>query len=265
MCTFITKDNNIISYTDKGQGKPLIFIHGWGCDSRYFSEQIEKLQNNYRIITYDLRAHGNSKNITSGFTMAQLSQDLQSLIEHLNLKKVSLIGWSLGVLVICEYIKQYGCSNIDSICFEEMTPKLINEDGWELGFSNHYYNLIALSNMCSNWPEFCRNFFYGMFVNGSKVPDTMECSLQQLISSNSLPLINMWIDMSLQDYRNVLPVIDVPCLLLYGKQSLLNKNVGTYMHEQIKNSKLIYFEGASHALHLEKPSEFCNELKKFFI
>lgn len=265
MCTFRTKDNNIISYTDQGHGKPLIFIHGWGCDSRYFSDQVEKLKNDYRIITYDLRGHGNSKNIASGFTMAQLSQDLQSLIQYLNLKKVNLIGWSLGVLVICEYIKQFGCSNIDRICFEEMTPKLINEDGWELGFSNHYYNLMALSSMCSDWPEFCRNFFYGMFVKGSKVPDTMGWALQKLIESNPLPLINMWIDMSLQDYRNVLLTINIPCLLLYGKQSLLNKNVGTYMHGQIKDSKLVYFDNASHALHLEKSDDFYNELIRFFI
>ena len=113
---FATDDNVNLYYEDKGSGKSFVLINDYSCRRHDFKRRIPEFLKNKRIIRFDLRGHGDSEHSGYGLTVAQYVQDLKCLINYLNIDQFSLVGWSIGNNIIYEYIKQFGCDNIDEIC-----------------------------------------------------------------------------------------------------------------------------------------------------
>jgi pimeloyl-ACP methyl ester carboxylesterase len=84
-----------IHYEIVGEGETIICIHGNRDSSDVFRSISNKLKDSFRVITFDLRGHGNSV-VTEGFTVDDLVQDLVHIMDTLKIKKASLIGHSLG-------------------------------------------------------------------------------------------------------------------------------------------------------------------------
>lgn len=121
---FIYGEGIKLHYLDwGGKGEPLILIHGLG-DSPYIFEDIaESLNKNFRVIAYSRRGHCKSEASEKVYdTPAQVS-DLKLLVDHLQLEKVNLLGWSMGGNEITEF----------AIRFPDRTHKLIYfEAGYDL-------------------------------------------------------------------------------------------------------------------------------------
>lgn len=83
-------------YQEKGQGEPLILLHGNGEDSTYFVNQVDYFANKYRVIAVDTRGHGKSPRGTADFTMRQFVEDLYHFMEDLQLEKANILGFSDG-------------------------------------------------------------------------------------------------------------------------------------------------------------------------
>ncbi len=103
-----TKDGAKIYYEERGEGQPILLVHGWMCSSRFWQKNVPELADEFRVVTIDLRGHGNSCKTLSGHTMAQYARDVRALIEHLGLEETVLVGWSLGGRVVLSYYEQYG-------------------------------------------------------------------------------------------------------------------------------------------------------------
>ena len=78
-------------------------------------------------------------------------------------------------------------------------------------------------------------------------------------------MMNMWVAMAIEDFREVLPTIKVPVLLAYSGDGLLyGPDHGKYMKENLGGeSKLVIFPGCGHGLFLEDPEKFNRELEDF--
>lgn len=101
-----SSDGQIISYNVFGDGDvTLVFIHGLGCDSRYWREQIPYFAEKYRMVTVDLAGHGNSQQTRKIYSLEAFGQDVKAVVEKLDADKVILIGHSLGGGVIAEAAK----------------------------------------------------------------------------------------------------------------------------------------------------------------
>ena len=85
----------------------LVFIHGVGLDLNLWQHQVAGLQDKYQIITYDLLGHGLSPHTESGLSLETLAQQLYDLLEYRQLKRVHLVGFSLGGLVARVFATQY--------------------------------------------------------------------------------------------------------------------------------------------------------------
>lgn len=257
---FILTDDNIrIHYTDKGIGKAIVFVHGWASNGAGFLTSVRYLKNKYRVITIDLRGNGNSEVVDNGITMERCAKDLEQLLDNLNLKEVTLIGWSMGAQVVFEYINNYGCKRLKNIGIVDMTPKLINDEEWNLGLYHGTFkakdSLKALSDMSRDWISFTEDFYKAV------APHFTEKDLVAIRHDNKLvnpnAAIAMWIAMSNKDYREMLSRINVPAFIMYGEKSTLySKETAEYIHSKIPNSKLICFEGCSHLLVLDNPEMF---------
>jgi pimeloyl-ACP methyl ester carboxylesterase len=103
--TVASKDGVPIAFQVHVQGKgdiALVFIHGWCCDRSYWEKQIPYFAAKYQVVTIDLAGHGDSGTNRNAWTMKAFGEDVTAVVKKLGLKKVILIGHSMGGAVIVE-------------------------------------------------------------------------------------------------------------------------------------------------------------------
>ncbi len=104
--TFYTKDGTAFkSYGD--QPSPLIFIHGVGMRGDVWSPQVEYFSNDYQVITYDFLGHGESHLPPEEPVLDDYVEQLNSLLKHLNLSLISLVGHSMGAFISVAFALKY--------------------------------------------------------------------------------------------------------------------------------------------------------------
>lgn len=105
--TFNTNKGTSISYLDKGEGRAVVLIHGFVGNFHYWDQVIESLSKNYRVIAIDLPVHGQSSVSSEISSTEDYADEVASLIQHLHLAKISLIGHSLGGYITMAFARKY--------------------------------------------------------------------------------------------------------------------------------------------------------------
>ena len=122
-------------YEDHGTGKPVVLVHGWPLSGRSWEKQVPALLDaGYRVITYDRRGFGDSSKPTSGYDYDTFAQDLQKLVTKLELREVSLVGFSMGGGEVARYLGTYGTDRVSKAVFISSIPPFLlktsdNPDG----------------------------------------------------------------------------------------------------------------------------------------
>lgn len=269
MAYFLVDDNAKLFYEVTGEGeKTIVFIHGWSAHHLFFKKQIPELEKKYKIVNYDLRGHGLSEVTENGYTIKRYARDLKNLIDFLDLKDVILVGWSMGTHIIFDYIRQFGCDNLSKFVIIDMTPKLITDDEYKTGLYGKFSmgdNLETLRIMNDNWADFVKAFVPGIYAkSGCRNEEDLKWNFEEAYKNSATVMTRMWISMSAQDYRDVLPKITIPTLITFGEESCLyNKDNSEYLNKMIKDSKLVGFPKCGHGLHIEDSEKFNKELKDF--
>ena len=98
-----------LSVTDRGEGLPLVLLHGVSMSAAYFHPVIDPLvAAGYRVIVPDLRGHGRSPHVEGGHTVGQYADDVNALLDALDINTCVLVGWSMGNLVAWELMLRHG-------------------------------------------------------------------------------------------------------------------------------------------------------------
>jgi pimeloyl-ACP methyl ester carboxylesterase len=86
-----------IHYSVQGKGDTtLVFVHCWACDRSYWDNQVAEFAKNYRVVTIDLPGHGQSGQGRKSWTIPSFGEDVKTVVTKLDLKRVVLIGSSMG-------------------------------------------------------------------------------------------------------------------------------------------------------------------------
>jgi pimeloyl-ACP methyl ester carboxylesterase len=123
----LTKEGIALAYKDSATNYPaIVLVHGWGCDHTVFAAQAKFFGNTHRVITVDLRGHGESDAPEGSYTMAEFADDLAWLCHKLSLVKPVLVGHSMGGNVLLELAARYPDTPdalilIDSVLFPSQT------------------------------------------------------------------------------------------------------------------------------------------------
>jgi pimeloyl-ACP methyl ester carboxylesterase len=99
-----------IRYDVHGQGEPLVLIHGWSCEGRYWREfgYVPKLSNEFTVIVPDLRGHGGSDKPRNGdFTDAAFASDVIAVLDDAGIEVAHVFGYSLGGWVVFELVANH--------------------------------------------------------------------------------------------------------------------------------------------------------------
>lgn len=96
-----------LSYTDQGNGIPLVFIHAFPLSKAMWQPQVDALKDSYRVITLDLRGHGESDTVLWNCTLDDYASDVLGLLDHLNIRQAVFIGLSMGGYTLFSFYRQH--------------------------------------------------------------------------------------------------------------------------------------------------------------
>ena len=96
-----------IAFSDEGQGQPIVFLHAFPLNRSMWDPQVEGLKSQFRIITIDLRGHGESEAPMWRYSLGQFAEDIKGLLEHLGISKAAFVGLSMGGYILFTLYRKY--------------------------------------------------------------------------------------------------------------------------------------------------------------
>jgi len=253
----------VVSYTDNGpdEAPVIIFIHGFPLNKTMWDNQVDALKENYRVISYDIRGHGDSEQGNEDFFINLFVKDLLHLMDALKIEKASICGLSMGGYIALNAIENHSerfeaLVLSDTHCIADPTLikqkrldtiESIREFGVEKYVNDSIINLFAPESFTSNKKAI--SDVKEMILNTSE--QSLSKTLQAL--SQRKPTCNK------------LPEITIPVLFIVGeKNKITPPEASELMHQKIKNSTLHIISNAGHLSNLENPGEFNEHLLTFF-
>lgn len=101
---FAEADNLRVRYIERGQGEPIVFVHGNWATSSWWEPALERLPSGYRGVAYDLRGRGSTEGPDNDYTMPEMAADLRAFLDALGLDDAHLVGHSLGSAVAMQFM-----------------------------------------------------------------------------------------------------------------------------------------------------------------
>lgn len=96
-----------IHYSVAGKGEPaLVFVHCGGCNRNFWENQVAEFSKTHRVVTIDLPGHGESGSGRKSWSIESYSDDVKTVVTKLDLKRVVLVGSSMGGPIIVETAKR---------------------------------------------------------------------------------------------------------------------------------------------------------------
>src|SRR5438445_5166723 len=121
-----TRDGTEIFYKDWGNGRPVLFSHGWPLNADVWDDQLNVVaENGYRAIAHDRRGHGRSSQPWDGNDMDTYADDLAAVIEALDLRDLVLVGHSTGGGEVAHYIGRHGTDRVSKVLRLCAVPPLL--------------------------------------------------------------------------------------------------------------------------------------------
>jgi non-heme chloroperoxidase len=115
-----------IYYEDHGAGQPVVLIHGYPLNSTSWERQEPVLLHaGRRVIRYDRRGFGRSSQPTVGYDYDTFAADLNALLEHLDLRDVILVGFSMGRGEVTRYLGRYGSGRVAKVALLGAIPPFL--------------------------------------------------------------------------------------------------------------------------------------------
>ncbi len=244
-----------IYYTDHGAGQPVVLIHGYPLSGRAWDKQVPVLLDaGYRVITYDRRGFGQSSQPTIGYDYDTFAADLNTLLEHLDLREAILAGHSMGTGEVTRYLGRYGSARVaQGVLIAPIPPYLLQAADNPEGVPPALFDGFAAAARADTpaWMKgFLDNFYNIDTLRGTLISDQAWQAAWNLAVTASATAAVACIGTWTTDFRDDLPKIDVPVLVIHGDadQVLPLDKTASRLPGLIKDMHLVVVEGGPHAI-----------------
>lgn len=253
-----------------GDGRPVVLIHGWPLSGASWKETVPALTSaGLRVITYDRRGFGQSDPAPDDrYDYDSLAADLADLVERLDLRDVSLVGFSMGGGEVARYVGNYGEDRLHSIAFAGAIPPwlLKSEDNPEGGLPRAEAEKMQ-AGLRADREAFLDGFTTNFFSAAGELKVTQEQRSEAIALAAQADLnaavacIGSW----LEDFTQDLAKVTVPTLVIHGDSDAIVpiEVSGQRTHAQIAGSELVTLKGGPHGINTSHPEAFNSALARF--
>jgi 3-oxoadipate enol-lactonase len=240
-----------LAYSDYGTGEALILVHGLDGSGWSWRHQIEELSKEYRVIAMDLRGHGQSGHrADETISIRAFADDVMVLLKTLGIERGHFCGHCLGGMIILEIFVRSN-SLMQSLILADTTaffppPQILEE----------FLARLDLLDM----PAWARIMAPRLLRRGA--PTALLEEVVEAISASPRAVYRQSLIAAFQaDYRWLLPLVDIPTLILVGEEDQATpRGYARYLQRMVGSSSLQVVPNAAHLPHRENPQEFNRQL-----
>jgi non-heme chloroperoxidase len=251
-----------IYYEDHGTGQPVVLIHGYPLNGHSWEKQERVLLGGgYRVITYDRRGFGQSSQPTVGYDYDTFAADLKTLLDHLDLADVVLVGFSMGTGEVTRYLGTYGSARVaKAALLGAIPPFLLKTDDNPEGVDRSVFEGIkqaVIADRPAYFKDFLDNFYNVDMYAGTRISDqAWQASFNVAVAASAYAAYAC-VDTWLTDFRGDLPEIDVPVLLVHGDADRILPYEATAkrLPEYVKDLQFVTVKGGPHNIAWTHPEE----------
>lgn len=251
-----TDDGAEIFYKDwGGDESPVLLSHGWPLNSdAWESAALFLAEHGHRAIAHDRRGHGKSTQTWNGNDMDTYADDLACLIDHLDLRNLTLVGHSTGGGEVLHYVARHGSSRIAKLILVSAVPPLmVRTDDNPGGLPIEVFDGIRAgeaANRSQLYRDLADGPFFGNNRNGDVPQGTRDAFWLQGLASGTRNAYECIAAFSATDFRPDLAKVDVPTLVIHGDddQIVPFDISGKLTAQLVPDAQLIVYEGGAHGL-----------------
>lgn len=251
---------------DWGSGKPIFFIHGWPLSHKMFEYQFTQLpKHGYRCIGIDLRGFGKSDKPWGDYNYNVFADDVKKVLETLNLRDVTLAGFSMGGAITMHYMGRHFGERVSKIALlGAAAPCFTKRPDFRYGLEKSAcddFIKACYTDRAQLLVNFGKIFFYKEDAVSPKLGDWFH-SLGMEASPHATAMC--LVELRDADLREDMAKINVPTGIFHGTQDKICPfDLAEVMSKGIKGSKIIRFEKSGHGLVVDEMEKFNQELMQF--
>ncbi|MFW2829271.1 alpha/beta fold hydrolase [Sphingomonas sp. ID0503] len=264
------RDGLPLHVKDMGTGRAVVLIHGWPLTGDMWEYQtLALIEAGYRVITYDRRGFGHSGHPATGYNYDTFADDLAAVLDGLDLRDATLVGFSMGGGEVARYLSRYGSGRVAKAALVgAVVPYLLKTDDNPDGADESVFEQMKAQIRADRF-DFLGTFaqaFYGVgWVSSPVSQKLLDWTFILAIMASPKATIDCVDAFGRTDFRPDMAAFTMPTLIIHGTA---DKTVpidpsARAAARAIPHATLIEYEGEPHGLFATAPDRLNRDLLKF--
>ncbi len=255
-----------IAVSDRGDGPPVLLLHGLGCGKRMWVHQIRALRQRFRVIAYDQRGHGGSDApaAATGYSASHLARDLVGVLDALQIDRAAVVGFSLGggpalALAVSrpERVSRLVLADVGAGADEPVKIEALARRWVDLIRRGEADELVCDMLRSELFKVYARRNLrrrnhMAALIRATPI-DGLRFTLSEVLAKRK----------SLFRLTGVLQSVQVPTLVMVGQFDYVCSKAARLLAQTIPNATLKIIENSGHMAPLEQPAAFNAALMEF--
>jgi len=256
-----------------GAGPPVVCLPGWSQAAGQFLPIAEQLSSEFQVVGVDHRGHGRSSQPAGGYRLHRLAADLREVLIDLDLDDVTLLGHSMGVAVVWAYVDLFGTDRVTRLVLADQRPTLVRQPEWsddQARVAGGTQTFAQLADMCrrlrsdEGWDTLVE--VLGHMTSPRLPADRFQALVETNRATTNATRAALWFDQCTKDWRDLIPTIEVPTLVVHGLGSMIPIECQQWVADSIAGAQFATMpaeSGGSHFAFWENPALFAEIVGAF--
>jgi len=241
-----------------------VFVHGWPLTRQIFEYQFETLiENNIRCVFYDIRGFGDSDKPAHGYTYDRLADDLCNILQSINVRCVTLFGFSMGGAICCRYLSRHNHYKVKSLVLcGAACPVFVQTPDSPYGIPREQVDQM-INQTREDRPAMYTAFGQRCFASHPSQPLKQWFNRQSEAAAGYATIKALQALRDEQLYEDCASV-RIPTAIFHGVQDQICPfPLAQETNELISNSFIVPFENSGHCLFYDEKRKCNNQLIQF--